>query len=277
MGPASYDAEGRISTAISNGVTTQYSYDAEGRRVMASVGGVVTQSVYNAGASRPVLLDGNNNLIRAELADQGRALATMANGSVYADVGDQVGTARARTGYGQTTPAETYTSGPFGELLNQVGAIDRAHFTGQDHDPETGLDYFGARYYNSDLGRFMTPDWSADPEPVPYANLGDPQTLNLYAYAGNNPVSAGDPTGHEPPTGNPSPLGAYGVGCWIDGGAVPCGMVGAENEETEQQSDQEQQGIAAEEAQQQNQVAADMNEMHMSTQGLHFLERQERP
>jgi RHS repeat-associated protein len=60
-----------------------------------------------------------------------------------------------------------------------------------------GLDYFGARYYGSALGRFTSPDWSAVPQPVPYAKLGNPQSLNLYAYVGNNPLTRFDPDGHD--------------------------------------------------------------------------------
>ncbi len=55
-------------------------------------------------------------------------------------------------------------------------------FTGKERDTESNLDYFGARHYASSLGRFMTPDWSADPDPVPYADIQNPQTLNLYSY-----------------------------------------------------------------------------------------------
>lgn len=48
----------------------------------------------------------------------------------------------------------------------------------------------------------MSPDWSASPEPVPYAKLADPQSLNLYAYVGNNPVNRLDVDGHcSAPTG----------------------------------------------------------------------------
>jgi hypothetical protein len=43
----------------------------------------------------------------------------------------------------------------------------------------------------------MSPDWIAAPEAVPYADLSDPQTLNLYGYVGNNPMSRIDPNGHE--------------------------------------------------------------------------------
>ena len=66
----------------------------------------------------------------------------------------------------------------------------------KERDAETGLDYFGARYYGGALGRFTTPDWSAAPEAVPYADLSSPQTLNLYGYVRNNPLSSDDPDGH---------------------------------------------------------------------------------
>jgi RHS repeat-associated protein len=69
-------------------------------------------------------------------------------------------------------------------------------FTGKERDQESGLDFFGARYYGSALGRFTSPDWSATPQPVPYASLNDPQTLNLYAYVRNNPVTNRDLEGH---------------------------------------------------------------------------------
>ena len=69
-------------------------------------------------------------------------------------------------------------------------------YTGKERDTESGNDYFGARYYASSMGRWMSPDWSAKYEPVPYAKLGDPQTLNLYSYVLNNPLTHFDPDGH---------------------------------------------------------------------------------
>src|SRR5262245_35553562 len=68
---------------------------------------------------------------------------------------------------------------------------------GKERDDESGLDYFGARYYGNTLGRFITPDWSAKPATVPYADLADPQTLNLYSYVKNAPASRVDPLGHD--------------------------------------------------------------------------------
>jgi hypothetical protein len=47
------------------------------------------------------------------------------------------------------------------------------------------------------MGRFLSPDRSARPVAVPYSNLGNPQTLNLYSYVGNNPLSVVDPDGHQ--------------------------------------------------------------------------------
>jgi RHS repeat-associated protein len=72
----------------------------------------------------------------------------------------------------------------------------RSRYTGKERDSESGLDYFGARYYGSTMGRFMSPDWSAKYEPVPYAKLDNPQSLNLYSYVYNNPLSRADRDGH---------------------------------------------------------------------------------
>ena len=72
----------------------------------------------------------------------------------------------------------------------------RSRSTGKERDSESGNDYFGARYYASTMGRFMSPDWAAKASPVPYATFGDPQSLNLYAYMRNNPLGGADPDGH---------------------------------------------------------------------------------
>jgi RHS repeat-associated protein len=71
-----------------------------------------------------------------------------------------------------------------------------ANSTGKERDTESNLDEFGARYYASSLGRFMTPDWAAKPTSVPYAHFGNPQSLNLYSYVQNSPTTVGDPDGH---------------------------------------------------------------------------------
>jgi len=71
--------------------------------------------------------------------------------------------------------------------------------TGKERDTESGNDYFDARYHSSSMGRFMSPDFNEDDddlEPVPYADIENPQSLNLYSYAGNNPLGRADRTGH---------------------------------------------------------------------------------
>src|SRR5256714_6235354 len=76
-----------------------------------------------------------------------------------------------------------------GELQFINNDSNHYKFTGKERDSESGLDYFGARHYSNELGRFITPDWSATPEPVPYADLTDPQSLNQYSYVRNIPTS----------------------------------------------------------------------------------------
>lgn len=74
--------------------------------------------------------------------------------------------------------------------------FSRSRSTAKERDTESGNDYFGARYYASSRGRWMSPDWAEEPEAVPYSSLDNPQTLNLYGYVNNNPLSQADPDGH---------------------------------------------------------------------------------
>lgn len=87
------------------------------------------------------------------------------------------------------------------KALSTADDATKNHFTGKERDAESGNDYFGARYYASTMGRFLSPDWSAKQDPVPYARLDNPQTLNLYAYLRNNPLAGVDADGHCPPDG----------------------------------------------------------------------------
>jgi RHS repeat-associated protein len=85
---------------------------------------------------------------------------------------------------------------PFGEewcgtqVCGSVTPGQPKRFTGKERDAETGLDYFGARYYGSRIGRFTT----VDPVRTMQA-LFDPQQWNRYAYARNNPLRYLDPLG----------------------------------------------------------------------------------
>jgi len=79
---------------------------------------------------------------------------------------------------------------PFGEELAPSSSTDPRRFSGHERDADTGLDYFGARYYRADLGRFTT----VDPGHV-NGSVDDPQSWNAYAYARNNPLRYTDPDG----------------------------------------------------------------------------------
>ena len=107
------------------------------------------------------------------------------------------GTERLRTNVSGAS-YETCSNLPFGDGQACSGGADISpmHFTGKPRDAETNLDYFGARYYNSAMARWMSPDWADKPTAVPYAQFGNPQSLNLYGYVTDNPVSRQDGDGH---------------------------------------------------------------------------------
>lgn len=121
-------------------------------------------------------------------------------GRMYFRLSDWLGTRRQQTDYAGN-PCLEFISQPYGDGLTPIpvsncGDATEHHFTGKERDSESGNDYFGARYYASNMGRFMSPDWAAKVSPVPYAKLDDPQSLNLYAYVRNNPLSRADLDGH---------------------------------------------------------------------------------
>jgi RHS repeat-associated protein len=74
-----------------------------------------------------------------------------------------------------------------------VGNSHYAFLTAKERDPESNLDYFGARYFSGAQGRFTSPD----PVIVTPARMLDPQRFNLYAYARNHPFKFIDPNGED--------------------------------------------------------------------------------
>lgn len=98
---------------------------------------------------------------------------------------------------GQTSACYEADFYPFGgERDINVNCVQNYKFEGKERDGETQNDNFGARYYSNRFGRWLSADWSAVPEPVPYANLTNPQTLNLYAMVSDNPETFADLDGH---------------------------------------------------------------------------------
>jgi RHS repeat-associated protein len=135
--------------------------------------------------------------------------------ALHFHLSDPLGTRRVQTDPLGGFQAQFYTL-PFGdqygyEIYTANEHADDAteqHFTGKEHDTESGNDYFGARYYASSIGRWMSPDWAAKGSPVPYATFDDPQSLNLYQYARNNPLKNRDSDGHDcrPDCGAATPI-----------------------------------------------------------------------
>ncbi len=191
-----YDGENRLTKTTVGGVTTSYDYDANGRRVK-KIGSTNTLSWYGLGGVLEET-DLSGNLTNEYIFFGGKRIAryNSTNGySFYSS--DHLGSADVVTdALGNIKEESDYY--PFGgeRTVTDLGINNDRKFTGKERDPETGCDFFGARYYCNPIGRFLTPDWAAEPETVPYANFGNPQSLNLYSYVNNNPTSSTDLDGH---------------------------------------------------------------------------------
>jgi RHS repeat-associated protein len=211
-----YDYHHRIlsTLSLSTGVLTCYLYDIDGRRVQRVTAATACGYPPTGGTSLYYVYDSSGHLIdevsapsgstgnwtREEVYAGGRHLATFTpgtGGQAYWDLADWLGTERARVNAVNGAVSETCTSLPWGDNLQCSSTdISPLHFTGKERDSESNLDNFGARYYSSSMGRMLSPDWSARPVPAPFANLTDPQTLNLYSFVRNNPLSRIDSDGH---------------------------------------------------------------------------------
>ncbi|MGB9078731.1 MAG: RHS repeat-associated core domain-containing protein [Terracidiphilus sp.] len=208
-----------------SGITTmtQYLYDAEGRRVAkesitnwtagcdTTQNGFTATTVYVLGPGGDQMTEMTNNtgtwqwehtnVFAPGLSATYDADSTgQTEGRMYFRLSDWLGTRRQQTDYAGN-PCLEFISQPYGDGLTPIpvsncGDATGHHFTGKERDSESGNDYFGARYYASSMGRFMSPDWSVKAQPVPYAKLDDPQSLNLYSYVRNNPLSRVDKDGH---------------------------------------------------------------------------------
>jgi RHS repeat-associated protein len=198
--PNVFDAEDRLIKSTVSGVTTSYDYGPNGQRVEKSSADGTTGTLYWSDPQGSVLeetdFDGNMN---AEfIFVQGKRIARLdfpnpcrIDFPVHYFFADQLGSADVITD-NKGNPEAMSDYYPFGVESNilDAGAGNHYKFTGKERDPETGLDYFGARYYGSATGRFITPD----PGNAGAINI-DPQSWNAYAYVRNNPASLTDPTG----------------------------------------------------------------------------------
>jgi RHS repeat-associated protein len=202
-----WDAEGQMKSLNTSSVL--YTYDGDGRRVKKSTGKLYWNDV------------SGNTVVETDLAGNnpdeyiffgGKRIARrQSSGTVHYYFADHLGSSRVVTNATGTIldDSDYYPFG--GERVVASSSGNRYKFTGKERDSESTLDYFGARYYSSQQGRFLSPDEftggpvdafsSSDPlppGPLPYAQIVEPQSLNKYAYAYNNPLRFTDPDGHCP-------------------------------------------------------------------------------
>jgi RHS repeat-associated protein len=184
-------AESELKTAA--GVT--YTYDGDGNRLQKSNG-----KIYWYGAGTEVLdeSDASGNITDEYVYFGGTRVShrVASTNALYFYGADMLGTSRTIfTSAGVLCyDADFYPFG--GERAYTNTCTQNYKFEGKERDTETNNDDFGARYYSSAFGRWTSPDWSAIPEPVPYANLANPQTLNLYGIARDNPETFAELDGH---------------------------------------------------------------------------------
>jgi RHS repeat-associated protein len=252
-----YDAEGRVcavAAAPIGGIAnmTGYLYNAEGKRVAkGTISSFSCNMMTNGFTATNEFVLGQGGEQLSELARDengtmawqhtnvyaaGVLMASYDNNGTHFLLNDWLGTRRAQTNFAGVLE-QTCASLPFGDALNCTGSLTAPtehHFTAKERDTESGNDYMFARYYNSATGRFLSPDWSAKEDPVPYAKLDDPQTLNLYSYVGNNPIGRADADGHCFPfclavagggvLASESPLAAIGPVGWTVIGVTAVGV-----------------------------------------------------
>jgi RHS repeat-associated protein len=175
-----YDYENRPTSIIKNGVTVISIYDYSGRRVKKIATGttIYIGKLYECTGG---------NCVKYVFAGNMR-IASQSSNHTYFYHSDHLGSSSIITDERGNKAQETYYY-PFGETRYNSGNVTHFKFTGQEEDAETGLYYYGARYYDPVVGRFISPDSIVQ---APF----DPQTLNRYSYCVNNPVIYIDPTGH---------------------------------------------------------------------------------
>jgi RHS repeat-associated protein len=175
-----WDVDNRLAAVtMQGGNSAEFGYDYSGRRV---------RKVVNAGSVTRYPFAGYEIDPSGVTTKLFAGIARKSGGQTLFYHNDHLGGIHVITDQdGLRQQLVEYT--PWGEVSRSEGNADLTHgFTGQFLDPESGLMYYGGRYYDPALGRFINPDPFV-PEP------GNPQALNRYSYVINNPVNATDPSG----------------------------------------------------------------------------------
>ena len=180
-----YDAENHQTSAA--GVS--YTFDGDGKRVKKSNGKLYW---YGVGSDPLLETDSGGALQNEYIFFRGKRLARRdVSGHVFYYFADHLGTSRVIT---DSAGAVCYEADfyPFGgERVITDTCPQNYKFTGKERDSETQNDYFGARFYESNLGRFL----SSDPVVITPERFSDPQQLNAYTYVRNSPLRLVDPNG----------------------------------------------------------------------------------
>ena len=198
-----YDAENRlIATQGTPGVS--YLYDGDGKRVEKCTQGTTpgtcatgaTGTLYWTGPGSDPLAETDlaGNVLENYIFFNGQRIARREPGTpatIHFYFSDHLGSHGVVTNNTGSTCEQDIDYYPFGGVEQDYCPTVSQHFkfTGKERDAESGMDYFGARYNASNMGRFMTPD------SIAYSGLDDPQSLNLYSYVGNHPTNMIDPDG----------------------------------------------------------------------------------
>ena len=203
-----YDAAGRLAQVLSSGGATlaTYSYGAGNQRLMSVEGGVTTCYGWDGGQ---VIAEyepsGASGLLwkTGYVYLGGRLLATTNAGGTRFHHPDRLGTnvvtdqsnvelvtKQMGLPYGTQQPSGAFGGDNSWQHSSKTNP-SRKRFTSYDRSAATGLDYAVNRHYSSAQGRFT----QVDPIGMSAVSLGDPQSLNLYAYCGNDPVNRLDPDG----------------------------------------------------------------------------------
>lgn len=181
-----YDALNRLVSVDDGTNTTAYAYDGLGNRLSKTYNGDATRYVRNGGQVY-MTLNGTGDAAGYNMFVGSLLLYSLdASGNILVYHTDESGSVVAMTDAGQNV-LNAYAYGPYGELLASSGSLENpfqfvgAHGVMAD---ENGLMYMQARYYDPELRRFITQD--------PIGTMGG---LNVYAYAGGDPVGSIDPSG----------------------------------------------------------------------------------
>ena len=184
----SWDVENRLSsvTLPGSGGTVSFRYDPFGRRIQKSSALGTTNFLYDDGNLIEELDNAGNVLARyTHGASLDEPLAQLRSGTASYYSQDGLGSISALTDYTGAI-ANTYTYDSFGKLTASTGTLTNPfRYTGREHDQETGLDFYRARYLDSSIGRFLSED------PLGFNS----DNGSFYRYVKNHPTFFRDPTG----------------------------------------------------------------------------------